>query len=265
MLFFPLLNIYKNYQSSTTIYNFAPNSFEPSPKKTQFANISFTDGENWTTVCIDELKFGDFRKYSYEDCYSYIGKDSLYLISLSEKPINIIRSNLHKIEFDEHISNTPQWRASIFLGLKRSDAQTRYQGEVNLFPTKASLLTFGYMCEDNEDQDISLVLLNAEADAKQRLAKIKVYSIKTHDLVFESEICSNQANIISLNSIKSYFKEGVVFISNDMSGVPIFLKSNEENSFIEMEHTHPPASLITYGDRFHFQGWLKKNYFSIYD
>jgi hypothetical protein len=47
-----------------------------------------------------------------------------------------------------------------------------------------------------------------------------------------------------------------------MAFVPLYFSTTKDGQFLSLEHTHPPASLVTHGDRFGAQRHLKKLWFS---
>ena len=72
---------------------------------------------------------------------------------------------------------------------------------------------------------------------------------------------TNSLNLISLD--EHITTNDLYSIScQDMSGIPIFIATDQRQSFLSMEHTHPPASTFLHGDRWSLQSILKRNWFN---
>ena len=242
----------------TTLYNFSPNNWEFSNKTNQFIHHSFIKGGEWHHLLIAELSPGDCQIIDADSGDVSFSKDSINLLSLSEVKLPVTSKMLPKILTPK--THVPNWRST--LELYSAFAKTSYQGEIDPFPSKASLLTFSPFLQFGEQIENYLLLANLEVESISREVLVEVYDAKTKKLIITEKAFSNQINIISLNY------EGInnqilpVVICREMTGIPMYFSCANKGDFLSIEHTHPPASLVIYGNRYGAQKYLKEYWLS---
>lgn len=259
MAFFPIVSVL-NTEGYCTLYNFPPNDWENIKNAIKTVWAIYSNGQKWITRELNTLDINTSKTYFYKDILSDEMSDynPLILLQFRKSPLNEELDELPSHEFTYH--KVPEWRSTV--GFSLNQAQTSYQGEINPFPSKASLLTFHPFIQYN-DIDNYLLFINAEKSPVFRKAHIEIYDSLTKKYIDKVEVKSNQVNLISLN--KYNFKEDQlpVFICRTMAGIPFGFGISKDEKMMSLEHTHPPASFALHGNRFAVQGQIKKQWFNI--
>lgn len=259
MSFFPLLNINES-AGFCTVHNFPPNNWENISKEPKSLWSIYSDGKKWITNLICKLNYGESKTIYYKDFNLNTKSGVLPVIALQfrDKPLEKKLSVLPDNEFK--FTKTPEWRATV--GFNYKGTSTSYQGEINPFPTKASLLTFHPFIQYNEIENF-FVFVNLEAKPELRESKIEIYNSNNRKLIDIVKIKSNSINIIPLNRYKIKQQELPIFLSRNMAGIPFGFGINKTAPMLSLEHTHPPASFVVHGNRFNYQKKIKEDWFKI--
>ena len=259
MAFFPLASV-KNTKGYCTIHNFSPNQWElkKESKKTLWA--IYAEANYWKTKELDTFEIGASKTYYYEDFNlpTHQNQSPLILLQFRNTPLEKKLKLLPDHEF--LYSKVPEWRSSV--GFQINNAQTSYQGEINPFPPKASLLTFHPFIQFNKVNNY-LVVFNAEKSPVIRNSILEIYNSLTKELVDKVQVKNNHSNLIPLDQYEFSPQELPVFVCRTMAGIPFGLGICQSNSMLSLEHTHPPASFVVHGKRFKVQSEIKRKWFSI--
>tara|TARA_B100001059_G_scaffold178892_1_gene179500 strand:+ start:7020 stop:7811 length:792 start_codon:yes stop_codon:yes gene_type:complete len=259
MSFFPLCSVLKT-KGFCTMHNFSPNTWEKITPSNKTIWALYTDGQKWISKELDYLQKGETKTYYYDDFG--IKKESkrspIILLQFRKSPLsgNLDTLPLHEFKF----TKTPEWRSTV--GFQLNNSQTSYQGEINPFPQKASLLTFHPFIQYNNVEN-HFVFLNVEASPIYRKAEIEIYNSETKILVDKVNILNNHANVIPLNKYGFKQNELPLFICRSMAGIPFGFGISKTKEMLSMEHTHPPASFVIHGERFLVQKQIKQNWFNL--
>ena len=259
MAFFPLASV-KNAKGYCTIHNFSPNQWELKKESKKMLWAIYPEGDYWKTKALDTLEIGASKTYYYKDfnLKENQNHNPLILLQLRKTPLNEKLETLPEHEFV--FSKVPEWRSSV--GFQINNTQTSYQGEINPFPSKASLLTFHPFIQYNNVHNY-LVVFNAEKSPIIRNNVLEIYNSLTKKIVDKVEVKNNHANIISLDQYNFTPQELPVFVCRTMAGIPFGLGICKQNSMLSLEHTRPPASFVVHGQRFKVQGNIKSKWFNI--
>ena len=259
MAFFPLPNT-SIASGFCIVHNFPPNNWEPikNCKKTIWA--IYSDGEKWKTRELDTIEIGESKKYFYNDICNCFEKENQPLILLQFRNSSLPKI-LDTLPPHEYIYNkVPEWRATV--GFYLDNSETSYQGEVNPFPCKASLLTFHPFIQYRNINNYFL-FINIENSPIIREEKIEIYESKTKKLIDKVNIYNNSCNLIEIDDYNFKQDELPVFICRKMAGIPFGLGICKDKKMLSLEHTHPPASFVVQGERFKVQSEIKYNWFNI--
>lgn len=259
MAFFPLANSAKA-DGYCTLHNYPPNDWEPTKNCAKTVWAIYSNGHKWITKELDVLEVGSSKTYFYADILSVLALDYIPLILLQfrKSPLQKELEELPGHEFTYH--KVPEWRATV--GFSLNQAQTSYQGEINPFPSKASLLTFHPFIQYNEI-DNYLLFMNAEKSPFFRSAHIEIYDSLTKKFMDKVAVKSNQINEMPLNHYGFKEDQLPVFICRTMAGIPFGFGVSKDKKMLSLEHTHPPASFAVHGNRFAIQGKIKQQWFDI--
>jgi hypothetical protein len=174
-----------------------------------------------------------------------------------------LQSELHLLPSNEiWNSQTPAWRSTV--GVRGRKCRASYQGELEPFPEKGSLLSFHPFIQFGEVSNY-LVTLNLQRNPDTRPAKIEVYDSRNRSLLDVQSLRRNGATVIPLDGYGFGPEDLPVFLSRDISAVPFGLGIAKDKSIMSLEHTHPPASFFLHGDRWKQQAQTKKAWFKLLD
>ena len=259
MAFFPLANTSKA-TGYCTLYNYSPNNWEPIEECPKFVWAIYSDGKSWITKNLGQLGIGESKTYFYDQIIQTddINPQALILLQFRKTPLTERLSFLPDHEFS--YSKIPEWRATV--GFSINQAQTSYQGEINPFPPKASLLTFHPFIQYREVSNF-LLFLNVEKSPVFREDQIEIYEGNTKNFVDKVKIRNNSATLIPLDQYNFSADQLPVFVCRSMAGIPFGLAVSYNNQMLSLEHTHPPASFAVHGSRFKVQAEIKRQWFTI--
>ncbi len=240
------------------LYNFSPNNWENRNKATQYIFITYLQDSVWHNRHVGELQYGESKSFQLED-YDFIpNDDTLVLLSLNTRFLDKICKELPKLQQPEVFN--PMWRST--LGLFSKFTESSYQGEINPFPEKASLLTFGPFMQFGDSIENYVLLLNIESKPINRVSEVEIYNAKNKRLLKTQSIESNQINIVRLDNIGLDETDLPVIVCRDMAFIPLYFSTTKDGGFLSLEHSHPPSKFVVHGKRFNAQGYLKKLWFS---
>jgi len=260
MSYFPILSS-PYCIGRTTLHNFSPNNWETFDRKKKFVNLTYSKDGFWTSKLIDELQYGKSKIIDFVEISSLMSHDTLPLLSLTKEPLPETSKVLP--ELSPNLCSYPMHRATLELVSKSST--TSYQGEINPFPIKASMLSFSPFLQFGKDFENFVLLMNLEKNASSRSVDLEVYDVSSRSLKKTQKVFNNQLNIVSLNEIDFNSQNLPVLVCRDMSFIPLYFSSFRRGNSMSMEHTHPPASFVIHGERFKIQKNLKDYWFSILD
>jgi len=256
MAYFPLFSI-TDAAGFTTLANFSPNDWERPVKGDLFVTSFRTDGKVWHASDEGIIEQDRFRTFAANQ----------FNLKLNESESEIILFQLSTVKPDpeltllqpDHLISThwPEWRATV--GFKRNGAQASYQGEVNPFPNKASLLTFHPFIQVEETENY-FVLLNVESSPVFRWSELEIYNSNTRKIIDTVNVKNNCVSIIPLDQYGFTDKELPIFQCKTMAGIPFGFGKSKTSSILSLEHTHPPGSLTLFGNRFNSQKHTKSQW-----
>lgn len=257
MSYFPILNA-PGALGWTTLSNFPPNNWEPSRLKQQFVNVTWASDGVWLTVNLGVIAPRAFYKVHARELAHIVPGESLALLSLSNEQLPAESASLPALS-DYIRTSVPAWRAT--LGLSTANAQTTYQGELDFFPPQGSLLTFGPFLQFGTDVENYLLLLNLEKSPIKRLAELEVYDSAGLTPRGRFTLRNNSINCVPLDALNFKPDDLPLFICRGMTAIPLYFSCAMNGSYLSLEHTHPPASLVIHGNRWEAQKLLKKRWF----
>ena len=258
MAFFPLANTSKA-AGYCTLHNYPPNNWEPIEQCPKYVWAIYSDGKNWITKNLGQLGIGESKTYCYDQIIQRDDSNShtLILLQFRKTPLAKRLSVLPDHEFS--YNKIPEWRATV--GFSINQAQTSYQGEINPFPPKASLLTFHPFIQYQKVNNF-LLFFNVEKSPIFREEEIEIFEANTKSFIDKIKIRNNSANLIPLDSYDFSAYQLPVFVCRSMAGIPLGLGVSEDEKMLSLEHTHPPASFAVHGERFKVQAEIKRQWFN---
>jgi hypothetical protein len=258
MPYFPILAA-PYCSGETTVYNFSPNNWESSKKIDHYLNLTYAYEGIWHNLLLDEIKYGNYKAISRHDLDSLVPKDATPFLSLTRNILEKTSKELFNIATNK--THFPEYRST--LGLVSAYSKTSYQGEIEPFPSKGTLLTFSPFLQFGKDIENYVLFLNLEKCPKKRAEDIEIYDAHNKVLKKTQAVYNNHVNIISLDNLGFNELDLPVIICRGMAGIPIYFSVSGKGRYMSLEHTNPPASYVILGDRFGVQNYLKNYWFSI--
>lgn len=257
MLIYPILKA-PNCNGFTTICNFPANNWELSSKKKKLINLIWAYNDKWHSKVIGELEYGFMQTIKFNNILD-IPNDAFPILSLTDQKIPSLNELFPKIIYKT--TQLPAWRATV--GLETSESSTSFQGEIMVFPSHGSLLSFVPLIQYGSEVENYLIFLNLESSPIKRKSFLEFYIPSERcKLINKFIVYSNSINIINLKDMNIRADQLLVIACKGMSGIPLIFSKTQDGKFVSLEHTHPPASLVVHGDRNELQKRLKKIWFS---
>lgn len=216
----------------------------------------WSEGSHWATQNLGAIEFGESRRLDSSSHPEKL-KNGLCLIYPTRGELKFQISELPELPVWN--SRIPEWRATT--GFMNSISQTSYQGEIFPLPNKASLLTFHPFIQYG-DVENRLLILNVTGKPEIIESDILLFDSKSRSKRGSHIVRTNTLTTIQLDKFNFAPQELPAFVIPNMAGIPFGLGVSKDGSMLSMEHTHPPASLVLFGNRFAVQGSIKKKWFS---
>lgn len=257
MSYYPILQA-PGARGWTTLFNFPPNNWEARHRGDQWVSVTWATEGQWLTESLGTLAEGGVRTVTDAELAGWVPENALALLSLTRTPPPGKSDTLPRL--DTPLTSTPAWRAT--LGLATESAQTSYQGELDPFPPQGTLLTFGPFLQFGKSLENYLVLLNVENSASIRTSELEIFDAAGLSLKGKFKVRTNSANVIPLDGLGLEPEDLPLFICRGMAGIPLYFSRTSDGSFLSLEHTHPPASLVVHGKRWEAQRLFKSRWFA---
>jgi hypothetical protein len=262
MSFYPVFNIL-DAEGFVNLANFPPNTWEIKPSGAKNIYAFWADGDQWISKSVGQLAEGHFKEFKISDIrinnspqlINGVYTSDLVLLQLRQ---DVLHGSMATLPEDRSKSTVwPEWRASI--GFRRNDCQVSYQGEIIATPEKATLLTFHPFIQ-YDDAENFLVFVNIENSPLYRWSNLFILNGSTGENITTLKVRNNAVNVIPLDLYGFRPSELPVFYCDSMAGIPFGFAKSKSTAMLSLEHTHPPASLTLFGNRFKAQKYIKSEW-----
>ena len=255
MSYYPLLKA-PGCKGYTTVCNFSPNNWEVAKSRDRFVNLTWSSMDGWVTKNLGILPPDAMLTITADDVAQFAPAEALSLISLTDSVPPALADRLPKPDIGR--TTVPAWRAT--LGLSSAASQTSYQGEMDPFPSQGTLLTFGPFMQFGANIENFLILLNIEEQPNYRYAELEICDAEGNGKG-RFRVRNNEANIIPLDGLNLQPSDLPVIVCRQMAGIPLYFSRVADGTFLSLEHTHPPSSMVVLGRRWEAQKLLKNLWF----
>ena len=254
-MFYPLIKL-SGFEGWTTISNFPPNDWENKERSAKLIHLIWSAGDVWKTEFFDRLDYGKSLSIATEKIGNEKLENGICFVFPSSA---YLPATLTRLPRSKHwLTGYPSWRATV--GIRTPVAQVSYQGEMNPFPEKASLLTFHPFIQFDNFTNY-LLLINLQQLPALRKSELEIYDSAGKSHVDSVSVQCNSANLIPLNPYGFGSENLPVFVCRQTGGIPFGFGHSESGRMLSLEHTHPPAEFVIHGNKLAMQKRIKKGWF----
>jgi len=253
-MFFPLMQT-PQLQGFLDLLNAPPNNWEKPIKRTAHIYLLWPSNNKWESRKIASLEPGESKRILSADFVEELGTRNVAFIYPTSRSLPRYLEKLPSERF--WYSEFPAWRCTS--GFQNEFTQVSYQSDLEPLPTTASLMTFHPFIQYSEIRNY-LVVLNLVKEPTVTQGPIHFFSSSDYKYRGTETIQTNSVSVIDLDKYNFSPDELPVFISPKVAGIPFGLGVKNDNKMLSLEHTHPPASLVLFGDRRTVQGKIKKEW-----
>lgn len=239
---------------SVTLANFSCLE-EGAPSLKQVLHVVWSDHALWQVRALDTVSPGKSVVCNSDELPSDLPNDaSPFFFFHPEK----LPPTLDRLIISNLMHTNPSWRANI--RLISPTTSISYQGE---YPSSmlgienGTLLSLGPLVQLKTGLSSKLIFVNLTAKPSNEACQIRFAQMRKQKILFETAVRKNCCTIIDLSFLNCDESDPVCVFSKNLTGIPIFLTHDPKFTKMSMEHTHPPAEMLVFGDKIKFQKEMK--------
>lgn len=237
------------------LLNAPPNNWEKPIKRDAQIYLLWPNEDRWESKHLFSLAHGESRRIFSEEYAEELGRRNLAIVYPAKNALPRFLDRLPSQKF--WYTEYPAWRCTA--GFYNQYAQVSYQSDLEPLPSIASLLTFHPFIQYS-DLDNFLVVLNLIKEPTVNQGPIHLFNSSDYAYRGTELIRTNSVSIIELDKFDFSPDELPVFVSPKIAGIPFGLGIKSDGTMLSLEHTHPPASLVLFGNRREVQGRIKREW-----
>ena len=231
-----------------------PNNWENREKSELILNVVWPDSDRWQIQKLTRINYGQRIRFETEALKDSLKSDVCFIYPIKME----LPNHLQQLPTEKSlVSRVPEWRVTT--GFRNKKAQTSYQAEIFPFPKQASLLTFHPFIQYGNVEN-RLLVLNLSDNPQVIESVIDLFDSFSGEKLGSETVRTNSLTTIYLDKYDFKPCQLPIFYAPNMAGVPFGLGISNDGSMLSLEHTHPPASLVLFGNRNAIQGQVKKKW-----
>jgi hypothetical protein len=254
--FFPQVD---GLDTAITLTNFPPTGNLKLWCMEQFIYAAWSDGSRWQVANIEKIEIGQTVTISQSELPALCSTpETAFLFMDPER----LEKSYEQLPISNHMASVPAWRSNI--RLSSSSTSVSYQGEYPGGMTgipSGTLLSFSTMIQNKDKLSTFFVLPNLRQDPTLETCEVLFAKPDSTTPLKRATAWRNRCNTIDISDIKAEPNEIIVAYSIELTGIPLYLSTNQDQTQMSFEHTHPPGELALFGDRPELQKKLKKTWF----
>ncbi len=249
--FFP--NI-EGFDSSVTLVNFPCLDHQKAVKDTQFIYATWSTNNSWHYQKLGEIKYGQAIELKYSDLPKNIPESPFLFFHYEDLP-----NTSQELIVSDHMYVMPTWRGNIKIFSEHSSTSYEgdYQHEMVMYIKKGSLVSLSPMLQSDPKIKNFFIFVNLTRSPLKVQHELHFFDPLRKRIIYTAHVYSNTCNIVNLSMLEIPQNTLVLAISKTIAGIPIYFSHTEDKKCLSFEHTHPPASLVVFGDPLYFQRKLK--------
>jgi len=259
--FFPQV---PGFSSSITLVNYPCQPHFPLRPETQTIYATWSDGSAWHYRSIGTIAPREAVEIALDDLPLDIPREMHPFLFFHYREVP---AKTETLILSEHMFFMPTWRGNIKIFSPHTS--TSYEGDyqhemVRFAGAKGSLCSLSPMLQSGPDIVNHFIFVNLLQKPDITPHRLRMVDPRRDTVLMETEVFSNRCNIVDLSGMDVPSDTILLAICGTMSGIPAFFSHNRDGTQMSFEHTHPPASLVVFGDPVHFQKNLKQQWLTRY-
>lgn len=256
--FFPKID---NLDSSVTLVNFSclENQIN-AVKDAQSAYACWSDGKLWHYQKLGQIGYKEAIEIKHSELPVNLPSSPFLFFCSDDLP-----KTSQMLFVSDHMHVMPTWRGNIkiFSQYSASSYEGDYQYEMVTRIKKGSLVSISPMFQNKANTKNYFILVNITPSPTLNEHTIHFFDPVSEKILYSSNVYNNRCNVVDLSHVNMPNNTPIMVISKTIAGIPIYFSCSNDYKLLSFEHTHPPASLVVFGDPLHFQrklkdSWLKK-------
>lgn len=249
--FFPIIS---GFDSSITLVNFPSLETQKKLEKPQLIYATWSDGKKWHYRNIGKIASNQALEIKHSD----LPKDIPSSPFLFFHP-NILHDSSDELFLSDHMYVMPTWRGNIKVLSEYTSTsyQGDYQHEMVANIRKGSLVSISPMIQTHPNISNHFILVNINKSPVKNRHDLYFFDARNKRIIHKTEVFNNTCNIVDLSKVEIPEETLILAISKTIAGIPIYFSHTQDRKHLSFEHTHPPASLVVFGDPLYFQTKLK--------
>jgi len=255
--FFPKI---EGLESSVTLVNFPCQERFPIRDEIQKVYVTWSDGKNWHYRVVGKIAPHEAIEFHHSDLPENIPDSPFMFFHYKDLPLSSA-----ELIVSDHMYFMPTWRGNIKIYSEHTATSYEgdYQHEMVVHIKKGSLVSLSPMFQNHPEIKNKFIFVNMTLSPEIREHLLHFVDPKRGVILHTTQVYNNSCNIISLDTVEIPTETPVLAISNSIAGIPIYFSHSPDMRQLSFEHTHPPASLVVFGEGLYFQrkfkdDWLKK-------
>ena len=247
--------------AEVTLANFPPNDSGAKSPGPQTAHVAWSDGDAWHIRPLDVLDMGKARTYREDDLPRDLPPEAM--------PSFFLYPERMEGRFDEpvvsnHLETSPSWRGNI--KLRSATTSASYQGEypsVMLNIPTGTMLSIGPMIQRGPEVGTKFIFVNMRRNPACDEATLRFVDAADLQILKTAKVRFNRCTVIDLVDLPDNGGRMIAALSDGIAGIPLYFSHTDDFSCLSMEHTHPPAEVVVFGDRTKVQQKMKSRWLSL--
>lgn len=258
--FFPQI---KPFKSAITLVNFPCLDAFPLHQEVQTIYATWSDGHQWHYRDVGQIKPHEAKEISIDDLPPDVPRGQHPYLFFHYRNVP---TTSEKLILSDHMFFMPTWRGNI--KIYSSHTATSYEGdyqhEMVKYIKKGSLVSLSPMIQPQPGIINKFILASLTESPEINPHTLRFVNPKADQIIHETTVYTNRCNIVDLEGLDIPQDTIVLAICGSMSGIPIFFSATPDGREMSFEHTHPPASMVVFGNAGHFQKELKSFWLTRY-
>lgn len=249
--FFPDI---EGFNSSVTLINFPCLDTQKAIKDQQYMYATWSDGTQWHYKKLGEIQYNQAIEMKHSDLPHDIPRSPFLFFHFETLP-----PSSKELIVSNHMHVMPTWRGNIkiFSDHTSTSYEGDYQHEMVLYIKKGSLVSLSPMFQKSKETKNLFIFVNITQSPLKAQHEIHFFDPLRKKILYTTYVYNNTCNIVDVSFIDMPQDTPILAISTTIAGIPIYFSHTHDKKNLSFEHTHPPSSLVVFGNPLYFQRKMK--------